>query len=215
MAEVKTFWVCKCGTSNRKSVGKCDNCGKRRSRALLWSTLLSVFALIVLGITLDVEGDSGIKNGSSRTSVSQTRFLSTHAEFKKRYFTSSNRLLKSEINSDLQQKVASFDYVEEWEGKITGVNVMSGKASVAIEVGEDIKLFAGKHLMKGVSTLIAKDNHLLFEFLKNTKSGVKVRFKGSFAKHAGELVEISYTEDGAFRSPKYLFHFGGLKEINN
>ena len=213
MAEQKTFWICKCGNSNRKTLRKCENCGRRRSRFILWFSLSALVGLFLLGLVTSDPVD--VSDNENQVIVeSQSEFLTVHDEARKK-FLSANELEKAIIAEEFLGSLTKFEFVENWNGKIVGINEMDGKGSLEIDIGNNIRLLAGEHVMKGVSTLIGNQNIALFNFVRTVERGTLVTFSGSFPVSAGSLVEISYTDDGAMRAPEYLFAFSKLTAISN
>lgn len=213
MVDQKTFWICKCGNSNRKILRKCEDCGRGRPRYILWFSLSCLAILLFIGlISSDPENVSD--NETQITVESQSEFLMIHDEARKRFY-SANELEKAIIAKDILRSLTKFQFVENWKGKIVGVNEMDGKGALEIDIGNNIRLFAGEHVFKGVSTLIDNQNNVLFNFVRTVESGTLVTFSGSFPLSAGSLVEISYTDSGAIRAPEYLFAFNQIEKILN
>tara|TARA_B100000780_G_C21088317_1_gene438509 strand:- start:237 stop:878 length:642 start_codon:yes stop_codon:yes gene_type:complete len=213
MAEQKTFWICKCGHSNRKTSRKCENCGKRRVRYILWFSL----SFLVVLFLISVIARDPVSTPDSKENIKvepQIDFIKLHDETRKR-FSSANELEKSILAKEMLRRLAKFETVENWKGKIVGINQMGGKGALEIDIGGNIRLFAGEHVMKGISTLINQQNNALFDFVRTVESGKLVTFSGSFPISSATLVEISYTNDGAMKAPKYLFEFSKLKVISN
>ncbi len=213
MAEQKTFWICKCGHSNRKTSRKCENCGKRRVRYILWFSL----SFLVVLFLISVIARDAVSTPDSKENIKvepQIDFIKLHDETRKR-FSSANELEKSMLAKEMLRRLAKFETVENWKGKIVGINQMGGKGALEIDIGGNIRLFAGEHVMKGISTLINQQNNALFDFVRTVESGKLVTFSGSFPISSATLVEISYTNDGAMKAPKYLFEFSKLKVISN
>lgn len=213
MAEQKTFWICKCGNSNRKTLHKCEDCGRRRYRLILWFSLPALVILFLLGLITSNPVDVSDYENQIRVE-SQSEFFKVHDEARKRFF-SANELEKAIIAKEILHSLTTFEFVENWNGKVIGVNEMDGKGALEIDIGNNIRLFAGEHVMKGVSTLIGNQNNALFNFVRTVESGTLVTFSGSFPVSAGSLVEISYTDDGALRAPEYLFEFNQIEKISN
>lgn len=213
MAERKTYWICKCGNSNRKTLRKCEDCGRRRSRFILWFSLSALVVLFLLGLITSDPVDVSDNENQIRVE-SQSEFLTVHDEARKRFY-SANELEKAIIAKEILRNLTKFEFVENWKGKIVGVNEMDGKGALEIDIGSNIRLFAGEHVMKGVSTLIGNQNDALFNFVRTVENGTLVTFSGSFPVSAGSLVEISYTDDGAMRAPKYLFKFNQIEKNSN
>lgn len=213
MVDQKTFWICKCGNSNRKILRKCKDCGRRRPRYILWFSFLCL-ALLLL-VSLISNGPENLSDNEKQLGVeSQSEFLMMHDEARQR-FDSANELEKAIISKNILRNLTKFQVVKNWEGTIVGVNEMDGKGSLEIDIGNNIKLFAGEHVFKGVSTLIENQNSPLFNFVRTAKSGTLVIFSGRFPLSAGSLVEISYTDGGAIRAPEYLFEFNQIAKILN
>lgn len=213
MAEQKTFWICKCGHSNRQTSRKCENCGKRRVRYILWFSL----SFLVVLFLISVIARDPVSTPDSKENIKvepQIDFIKLHDETRKR-FSSANELEKSILAKEMLRRLAKFETVENWKGKIVGINQMGGKGALEIDIGGNIRLFAGEHVMKGISTLINQQNNALFDFVRTVESGKLVTFSGSFPISSATLVEISYTNDGAMKAPKYLFEFSKLKVISN
>ena len=213
MAEQKTFWICKCGHSNRKTSRKCENCGKRRVRYILWFSL----SFLVVLFLISVIARDAVSTPDSKENIKvepQIDFIKLHDETRRK-FSSANELEKSMLAKDMLRRLAEFETVKNWKGKIVGINQMGGKGALEIDIGGNIRLFAGEHVMKGISTLINQQNNALFDFVHTVESGKLVDFSGSFPISSASLVEISYTNDGAMRAPKYLFEFSKLKVISN
>ena len=213
MVDQKTFWICKCGNSNRKTLRKCEDCGRGRRRYILWFSLSCLVILLFIGlISSDPENVSD--NETQIRVESQSEFLMIHDEARKRFY-SANELEKAIIAKDILRSLTKFQFVENWKGKIVGINEMDGKGALEIDIGNNIRLFAGEHVIKGVSTLIDNQNDALFNFARTVESGTLVTFSGSFPLSAGSLVEISYTDSGAIRAPEYLFAFNQIEKILN
>ena len=213
MAEQKTFWIYKCGHSNRQTSRKCENCGKRRVRYILWFSL----SFLVVLFLISVIARDPVSTPDSKENIKvepQIDFIKLHDETRKR-FSSANELEKSILAKEMLRRLAKFEAVENWKGKIVGINQMGGKGALEIDIGGNIRLFAGEHVMKGISTLINQQNNALFDFVRTVESGKLVTFSGSFPISSATLVEISYTNDGAMKAPKYLFEFSKLKVISN
>jgi len=213
MAEQKTFWICKCGHSNRKTSRKCENCGKRRVRYILWFSL----SFLVVLFLISVIARDAVSTPDSKENIKvepQIDFIKLHDETRKR-FSSANELEKSMLAKEMLRRLAKFETVENWKGKIVGINQMGGKGALEIDIGGNIRLFAGEHVMKGISTLIDNQNYSLSNFVRTVKSGTLITFSGSFPISSASLVEISYTDDGAMRAPEYLFEFSKITATSN
>ncbi|WP_321504788.1 hypothetical protein [Breoghania sp.] len=97
-------------------------------------------------------------------------------------------------------------HVENWRGKILGIQEMQGNAAVSIDAGS-FEVVAGVHLSYGLDTLISPRNTHLHAPLLVLKAGDAVTFSGNFMKMKGALVELSYTNSGSTEFPRYLFAF--------
>ena len=114
---------------------------------------------------------------------------------------------KNELLINLNYKLSKVDHVKQWHGVITGINAMRNDGAVSIDIGEGIKVVAGDAVLKPVSTLIARSERELFDILLHSQIGDEILFTGTFAKHGGGLVDISYTDRGRVGEPEYLFNF--------
>ena len=213
MAEQKTFWVCKCGRSNRKTSRKCDNCGKKRLSYIVRFSLSALAVLCFIGIITN-DPVATFDSEKNTKGERQTDFIQLHDETRIR-FSSASEIEKPTIAKQMLRRLAKFETVKNWKGKIVGVNQMGGEGALEIDIGGNIRLFAGEHVMKGISTLIDNQNYSLSNFVRTVKSGTLITFSGSFPISSASLVEISYTDDGAMRAPEYLFEFSKITATSN
>lgn len=144
----------------------------------------------------------------------QRNFISTIADYKKRFASASNELQESALKDARGASVIGLLgpqlNVDGWIGTIRRLETNTeGKAAIAIRLSPDVDILTANNSLSDMvyPTMIDKSTPV-YQTLMNMKVGDQVAVSGTFIpSDDGGVLENSLTIAGAMTAPEFLFHF--------
>ncbi|MBZ9812471.1 hypothetical protein [Mesorhizobium sp. CA7] len=175
--------------------------------------------------------DSGASKPPSRVNLlgpeQEPKFVNINAQFREKYKTESNDLLKSTMFEKRRGELTGFGKgsVAHWTGTVSEVKAVGlGPywASLTVDVGSGVKIGSGGLLDSPKATFAAPDTleavpvdvslispkSTLYETLLELKIGQTIEFSGNFyPSEAGGILDMNLLEENSILTPFYRFKF--------
>jgi hypothetical protein len=211
MSEVRTYWICRCGTSNHGDARRCTECKARRPRH--WGWYIAGGLVVLLAISALVPEDP--KVAVDLRAPEQVQFEAAVKDAARRWGAAPNPAAAREALAARDRTLISMleaEGVDGWTVKVLAVPAMSDGAGLLVSSGS-AEFAAGVYLTAGLDTLIRRGSDL-YERLMLLHAGDIVRISGRAERIGGSLAELSYGVQSAANTPRFLFRFTAIEPMS-